>query len=110
MLFLKGATRPAAHIDEVLVVHLHNVVQQRLSRLSQKTGDKRIALRWRESFQRLRVVSLGQLRQVVHHARVNVPECDSIGDDLLDQSISLDVLNDRWSRGVGWILFESKQS
>jgi hypothetical protein len=63
MLFLKGVMRPAAHIDEVLVVHLHNVVQQRLSCLGQKTGDKRIALRWRESFQRLRVVSLGQLRK-----------------------------------------------
>ena len=64
----------------------------------------------RESFQRLRVVSLGQLRQVVHHARVNAPECDSIGDDPLNQSIPLDVLDDRWSRSVGWILFESEQS
>jgi len=33
-----------------------------------------------------------------------------VTDDLFDQSIALDVLDDRGSRSMGWILFESKQS
>jgi hypothetical protein len=43
MLFLKGVLRPAAHVDEVLVVHFH-VVEQRLSCLDKEAGDERIAL------------------------------------------------------------------
>jgi hypothetical protein len=43
-LFLKGVLRPAAHVDEVLVVHFHNVVEQRLSCLDKEAGDERIAL------------------------------------------------------------------
>jgi hypothetical protein len=31
MLFLKGVMRPAAHVDEVLIVHVHDVVEQLLA-------------------------------------------------------------------------------
>ena len=67
MLFLKGATRPAAHIDEVLVVHLHNVVQQRLSRLSQKTGDKRQAYSAIAGlYRQFELVTLAHRREMAH--------------------------------------------
>ena len=91
-------------------MHVHDVVEQRLSCFNQKTGDERVALSCRESFQHLCIVSLGQLRQVVHQARVNATERDSIAHYLLEQSIPLDVLENRWSGSLGWVLFESKQS
>ena len=91
--------RPAVHAGEEQIVHLDDLVEQRLAGLDQIAGNQRVALRLGEAAEIAGIITASELAQLADDLRIKVIQPAAGAEQLLDQAQADDVALDH--RGVG---------
>jgi len=97
--FLDRRARPSVHAGQEQVVHLDDLVEQRLAGLDEVAGDERVALRLGKAPEVAGIVAAPELAELADDPRVEVAEVRAGAEQVLDQAQADDVALDH--RGVG---------
>ncbi len=109
-LFFDRTARPPIHADEELVVHLDDLIDQRLAGFDQIAGDQRIALRFGETAEIAGIVTASELAKLTNDLRIEFVETRAGVEQLFDEAQANDI--PLYHSGIGrfWILFEPEKT
>ena len=96
---LDGVAGFAVHRGQEQVVHLDDLVEQRLAALNQIAGDQRVAFWPGEAPEIAGVVAAPELAELAHDPRIEIVQPGAGAEQLLDQMKTDDVALDH--RGIG---------
>ena len=109
-LFFDRTARPPIHANEELIVHLNNLIDQRLAGFHQIAGNERVALRFGEAAQIAGIVTASELAELANDLRIEVVQTGAGVEELFDETQTNDV--PLYHSGVGrfWKLFEPEKA
>ena len=101
---------PAVHAGQEQVVHLDDLVEQRLAGLDQIAGDQRVALGLGEAAEIAGVIAAPKLAELTDDPWIEVVQTRAGAEQSFDQAQANDVALDH--RGIGrfWIVLEPEQA
>lgn len=91
--------RPSVHGGQEQVVHVDDLIEQRLARFDEVACDERVALRFGEAAQIAGVVAASEFAELAHDPGIDVIQACAVPEQLLDQAQAYDVALD--GRGIG---------
>ena len=109
-MFFDRTARPPIHADEELVVHLDDLIDQRLASFDQIAGNKRVALRFGEAAEIACIVTASELAKLTNDLWIEFVEARAGVEQLFDEVQANDVALDHSGIGRFWILFEPKKA
>ena len=94
------------HVQDVLVVHLDQVIQQYLAGFQQKAQHQGITLVFLEPFDVLGIVSACQFVEVIHKGRIHDPGLNGIDAGVIERPVTFQVALNRRYGGRGRVFLQ----